>query len=366
MQIFEATKPFEIVHLDIIGPLPLTKSGNRYILTIMDRFSRMVKLIPIPIMTASCICIEFRNHWLLQYGVSMQTLTDRGSNFAGLLFKLLSKLYGFTNLFTTSYHPRTNGRLERFHRYLKERLRILSAELNLDYFNTDDWDIFLPNISFSYNITPNRMTKYSPYQIIFGDTIKLPIDRVLNVNVNDVVDDVSTNFKSPTDWRVREITLNAEHRGYIDALTKQQKQLRKEIRDNMKTYNLASKAAYDKKRVPPLYYGPNQPVFIDDTVGKVGNKKKMAINQRRARIIDKIAANAYVVAYDDGRIEPVNIERIFTTSRSRKSKKSQNNKRNQRRMMFKRRKRDNTNLQNDDFSDSEPPSKRQRIQQQER
>ena len=45
MQLFAVHKPFEVVHLDIVGPLPRTKSGNRYTLTMMDRYSRMVKLV---------------------------------------------------------------------------------------------------------------------------------------------------------------------------------------------------------------------------------------------------------------------------------------------------------------------------------
>ena len=177
MQLFAVQKPFEIVHMDIVGPLPMTRSGNRYILTIMDRYSRMIKLVPLAVTTASAICLAFRDNWILQYGVPDNTLTDRGSYFTGLLFRVLSKIFGFDPKFTTSYHPKTNGRLERFHRHLKQRLRVLANDLGLDFLDSDDWDIYLPNIAFSYNITPNRMTKHSPYEIIYDDWIKLPIDR---------------------------------------------------------------------------------------------------------------------------------------------------------------------------------------------
>lgn len=42
MQLFEAIEPFETVHMDIVGPLPVTRNGNRYILTMMDRYSNFI------------------------------------------------------------------------------------------------------------------------------------------------------------------------------------------------------------------------------------------------------------------------------------------------------------------------------------
>merc|ERR1711969_468457 len=106
----------------------------------MDRFSRMVKLVCLPTVTAPAIAMAFRNHWLLEYGSPEHILTDRGSDFTGMVFAILGKLFGFSHKLTTSYHPETNGRLERFHRYLKERLRTVSHVRDLDFLTDDDWD----------------------------------------------------------------------------------------------------------------------------------------------------------------------------------------------------------------------------------
>ena len=150
----------------------------------MDRFSRFVKLIPLPVITASVIGMAIRNNWLMQFGCPENLLSDRGSYFTGLVFNILNKFYGIQQLFTTSYHPQCNGRLERFHRYLMQRLRILAHEWKYDFVDTDDWDEFLPNIAFSYNNNPNRMTGYSPYQCIYGNLIRLTIDNILKCNDN--------------------------------------------------------------------------------------------------------------------------------------------------------------------------------------
>ena len=155
MQLFEPDECFETVHIDIVGPMPCTKSGNQYILTMMDRWSRMVKLIPINVCTATNIAWTIRNNWFLEYGAPINILSDRGSYFTGLIFKILTKLNGVHHLFTTSYHPQTNGRLERFHRYLKERLRIIASSKELNFLDNHDWDGYIPSIAFSYNVTPN-------------------------------------------------------------------------------------------------------------------------------------------------------------------------------------------------------------------
>ena len=315
MQLFPVHKPFEIVHMDIVGPLPVTRSGNRYILTIMDRYSRMVKLVPLSVTTASAICLAFRDNWLLQFGVPDNTLTDRGTYFTGLLFRILSKIFGFDLKFTTAYHPKTNGRLERFHRYLKQRLRVLAEERGLDFLDSDDWDIYLPNIAFSYNITPNRMTGYSPYQIIYDDWIKLPIDRMLNTDIDEVVDDQLRYFKNQKNTRLRMKKLDAEHRAGITALRNRRHHLQKEIQETRIKYDTKRKEIYDRKREPASHYGPNQEVWVDVSVGKVGNAQKLGINRKRAIIVDQIGENTYVVEYNDGKVEPVNVERMYTVIR---------------------------------------------------
>ena len=322
--------------MDSVGPLPVTRSGNRYILTIMDRYSRLVKLVPLPVTTASAICLAFRDNWILQYGVPENVLTDRGSYFTGLLFRVLSKIFGFDLKFTTSYHPKTNGRLERFHRYLKERLRVLANDRGLDFLGSDDWDIYIPNIAFSYNVTPNRMNKYSPYEIIYDKWISLPIDRILNTNVDDVVDEQLRYFKNPRDARLRSKTLDAEQRAGIIALRNRRRHLKKEIQQTKLKYDAKRKELYDRKRVPATHYRPGQKVWVDISVAKVGNVRKLGINRKPAIIIDQLGENAYVVEYDNKKVEPVNVDRLYTVIRE-SNKHGKNKQKNFKRRQKKRR-----------------------------
>ena len=65
------------------------------------------------------------------------------------IIQILCKLFGIEKDFSSSYHPHTNGMIERFHRFLKEHLRCVSHEQDLDFMKGDDWDIYLPEIEFA-------------------------------------------------------------------------------------------------------------------------------------------------------------------------------------------------------------------------
>ena len=315
MELFPAQRPFEVVHLDVVGPLPHCHSGNRYILTMMDRFSRMVKMVCLSTITANAIAMAFRNHWLLEYGSPGHILTDRGSDFTGTIMKILGQMFGFRHRVTTSYHPESNGALERFHRYLKERLRCIAHERGLDFLGDSDWDSFVPGIAFSYNCTPNRMFGYSPYEVVFGEVVRLPIDNILSqesvhdmavkaIAKRDATGNVSNEQrKSPA--------LRAAVKAYVHKMTGLREDIQTQIRLRTKGYDESRKVAYDRKRIPSTRYQTGERVYVDTRSGKVGNAKKLPINRKSARITDKIGENVYVVRYDDGSIDKVNVRRIL-------------------------------------------------------
>ena len=316
MSIFNAKSPFDVVHIDIVGPLPLTRDGNRYVLTIMDRFSRLVKLVPLPSITASIVARAFRTNWILEYGPPGRIITDRGTQFTSTVMKVLSGLFGFKMSFTTAYHPKTNGRLERFHRYMKQRLRIIAFDKELDFNGDDNWDIYIPNIAYSYNITPHTGTKYSPYQIIYNKSPITTIERLLKIGDNNVSDDINN-------------TVGISLQQQIEKLGDEHRQLIEEVRKNQEMASQRIKKQYDKRRKIPDIYNVGQEVYIDIGSGRVGNKRKLGINRKIGVIIDKISDTVYTIRYkQDDKIEPVNIERIFAIDnalRTRRSKKRMRN-----------------------------------------
>ena len=54
-EVVEPEAPFEITHMDLTGPYPVTPRGNRYILTFIDSFSKYVEAFPVPDQNADTI-----------------------------------------------------------------------------------------------------------------------------------------------------------------------------------------------------------------------------------------------------------------------------------------------------------------------
>ena len=177
-------------------------------------------MIALQVCDARASATAFRNHWSLEYDIPDHALTDSGSYFTGLLFDIVSNIFGFKCLFTTIHHPKTNGKLKRFHSYLKQRFRVLAHERKIDFSSSDDLDIYLTNTAFSYNITPSVINGYSPYIIIYDDWNELPIARILNKNVDEVISNSIGKCKNPMDIKIKPIKVNAKHRAFISAMSK--------------------------------------------------------------------------------------------------------------------------------------------------
>ena len=115
----------DVVSLDIVGPLPVTEQGDKYLLTIIDHFTRFCEVIPIAKQDTETIVRKFVTRIITQFGVPKKLLTDRGANFTSALIKETCKLLKIQKLQTSSYNPQANGVCERMHKLLTLR-RLMS------------------------------------------------------------------------------------------------------------------------------------------------------------------------------------------------------------------------------------------------
>ena len=143
-------KPFSRIAMDIVGPLPRTQRGNRYILTICDYATRYPKAIPLPSVEATRVAREL----LLLFTRVGVPEDDQGTNL----------LYVFIASRTTPYHPQTDGLVE------KSMLRKFTSR------NQKDWDEYLPYLLFSYREVPQESTGFSPFELLYGHRVRGPLD----------------------------------------------------------------------------------------------------------------------------------------------------------------------------------------------
>nr|VZI08545.1 unnamed protein product [Spirometra erinaceieuropaei] len=84
---------FSHVHLDIVGPLPLS-NGCSYLLTCVDRFTRWPEAIPLPDIAAPTVVKAFLSRWVAIFGAPSTITTERGAQFESNLFQSLLSFLG--------------------------------------------------------------------------------------------------------------------------------------------------------------------------------------------------------------------------------------------------------------------------------
>ncbi|PNF38366.1 hypothetical protein B7P43_G08976, partial [Cryptotermes secundus] len=160
--------PWDKIYLDIVGPLPLSENGMKYILTCQDNLSKYFIAIPLQTQTAEEVANAFVKNIILLYGIPTEVVTDQGSNFMSDIFKRVCKLFKIEKICTTAYHPESNGALERTHKTLANYLRCFCDK------RLNNWDEWLPFACFTYNTTPHSVTRYTPYEVLFGRNANIP------------------------------------------------------------------------------------------------------------------------------------------------------------------------------------------------
>ena len=162
--------PMERVAMDISGPLPKTPDGNRYILVVVDYFTKWPEAYAIPNQEARIIAQQLVDEWICRYGVMQRLHTDQGRNFESAVFKEIIDILGIKKTRTTPYHPQSDGLVERMNRTLKDILSKLVNE------RQDDWDRCLPQALLAYRSTVQTSTRFSPHFLMFGRETRIPVD----------------------------------------------------------------------------------------------------------------------------------------------------------------------------------------------
>jgi hypothetical protein len=162
MQLFTAQNPLEFVAIDILGPLPKTAHGNRFLLVISDRFSKLTRTIPMRTTTALAVEKAFCTHWVFSYGPPRYLLSDNGPQFTAKFFMEVCRELGIAKVFTTAYHPQTNGQVERFNRKILNALRTYVAKSQVD------WDDYTSAITYGYNSRIHASLGFAPFELVLS------------------------------------------------------------------------------------------------------------------------------------------------------------------------------------------------------
>ncbi len=156
---------FSHVHVDIVGPLPVAACGATYLLTMVDRTTRWVEVAVLKDISAATCSDAFLSTWVARFGVPATVTSDKGAQFTSETWKQLCTRLGVCHVTTTSYHPQSNGMIERVHRQLKDALRARGAGL--------DWPSHLPLVLLGLRAAPKEVSGFSSAEAVFGQPLTL-------------------------------------------------------------------------------------------------------------------------------------------------------------------------------------------------
>lgn len=122
-------------------------NGFTYIIVISDYFTKFTEIFPLKNIDTKTIAETLFKGWIKRYGCPQEIHSDQGAQFESQLFREMCKVLQINKTRTTSYHPQSDGMIERLNRTIKD---ILSKYISV---NQTDWDKFIDEIVFAYNST---------------------------------------------------------------------------------------------------------------------------------------------------------------------------------------------------------------------
>ena len=155
-------RPWSSISMDWIIDLP-ESNGYTQIWVIVDRFTKMAHLIPLPKkVTAKDIAKIFLQEIWKLHGLPTDIVSDRDTKITSHFWQVLMDLLGIKTKLSTAFHPETDGQTERVNQTIEQYLRHYCS------WKQDDWDELLPMAEFAYNSAKSETTGISPFEANYG------------------------------------------------------------------------------------------------------------------------------------------------------------------------------------------------------
>lgn len=170
LKVYNVGAPWERIALDVAGPFPTSDRGNKYILVVMDYFTKWPEVFAIPNQEAVTVAETVVAEVFCRYGVPLEIHSDQGRNFESLVFQETCRVMGIHKTRTTAYHPQSDGMVERFNQTLERHLAKVVDN------HQKDWDRHIPLFLMAYRTAVHESTAVTPACANFGRELRLPAD----------------------------------------------------------------------------------------------------------------------------------------------------------------------------------------------
>jgi transposase InsO family protein len=236
-------RPWEHVTMDFFFDLPTAEGGYNGVLLVVDRYSKMVKLIPLTKnVTAEKVAQLYLKYVYCNYGLPASIVSDQDTRFDSDFWTVLWRLTGTTLHMGAARHPQTDGQSERTIQTIKQTLRMYLNKAGTN------WLKWLPMTEFWYNSATHSSTGKSPFEIVQGRNPRNPVDASLEVDWNtenakavELIDEI---LRAQATWTI--IKPDIKWKGRNTTTTKEEREVKKAIEQSQQRF----KYYYDKQRRP--------------------------------------------------------------------------------------------------------------------
>lgn len=170
LMLYNVGAPMERNAIDVMGPLPVTKSRNKYLLVAMDYFTKWPEAYPLPNQEAYTVATILVREFVCRFGTPLELHSDQGRNFESVVIKDMCKILGIHKTRTTPYHPESDGMVERSNRTLATQLSMFVSE------NQSDWDEHVDTVLMAYRTAVHESTGQTPAMLMMGHELRVPMD----------------------------------------------------------------------------------------------------------------------------------------------------------------------------------------------
>ncbi len=163
------SRPFDTVSIDV-PQLPPSYQGSKFLLAMVDFFSRYVILAPLREKSARAVVHAIVTKLICEHSAPQVLLSDNGAEFRNKVLVEICRQFGIRQTFTVAYHPASNGLVERSNRKILEILRPIVAG------HPRAWEDWIPQVAATINASVCDSTGQLPHYIVFGGPKHLPYD----------------------------------------------------------------------------------------------------------------------------------------------------------------------------------------------
>ena len=284
LQCYQAGNPGDRVHMDILGPFLESHRGNKYVLMMVDQFTRWLELQALGMQDAATVAQAFFESYTVRFGVPFVIHTDQGKNFDGNFFRVFCELLESVKTRTTPYRPSSNGQVERYNQQLLNFLRcFLQGKQRC-------WDEYLPVLGMALWATVNRSTGFTPNMLQLGCEVNMPADILLGLPRSEELPQSQGQYLKTLLSRMEEVHHQARQhlrqaqltqKKYYDLKARSQ---RFSEGDLVYKKNMGCKAGLSRK-LCPLFVGPFivKVVPPNDLYRIEGQRKEETVHHDRLR-----------------------------------------------------------------------------------